>query len=603
MSHPSEIISNPFAVKTPENLTAKELIDLFVPYPEYNNLLVSGHQFLNGHRGSGKSMMLRMMCPDSQMLTRQCPLSELPFFGVYLSIKATEVNAPEYARLEFEPSGTVLSEHVLTTKLLSALFASVRMHCLPYMEHLDGQNLEEAILTPFIKNLQYGGWSNDSDKEKSESAAKVLDWIIECIDDIQRETVQYIKRRSFSETSSPYQGALLGFQDTILPIVATLAKHNIFPKPVYFLLDDADNLTRQQHQILNTWVSYRATELASLKISTQLSYKTYETTSGVKIEAPHDYSSINFTAVQTGSVKERYPQLVAEIVKKRLQMHGLENPDPYIFFPKDDAQEAKISEIGEEYRKKWHEGESGAYRSADDVYRYSRPEYIRRLALAKQGARYRYAGFEQLVHISSGIIRFFLEPAARMFTEQQQSKNEQVRTITPAIQDQELRKQADQLLLENFDELQTELSESPDSPHLRDIERLRNLVTSIGSRFKANIMDETQTQRRVFSFSISGEPSPEVISLLKLGIRYGYFYLGSIGAKSGMGRSPLYVLTRRLAPAFSLDPVGFSGYLTIQNHELIEMADKPQTYINRLRKSSTTTEDSNQLSLLGKEND
>ena len=66
----TEIVVNPFSVKTPENLTARELVDLFVPYPEFANLPVSGNQFLHGHRGSGKSMMLRMMSADSQMLSR-----------------------------------------------------------------------------------------------------------------------------------------------------------------------------------------------------------------------------------------------------------------------------------------------------------------------------------------------------------------------------------------------------------------------------------------------------------------------------------------------------------------------------------------------------
>ena len=52
---------NPFTVSTPERLSAQDIVDLFVPYPEFGNLESSGHQFLNGHRGSGKSMMLRML--------------------------------------------------------------------------------------------------------------------------------------------------------------------------------------------------------------------------------------------------------------------------------------------------------------------------------------------------------------------------------------------------------------------------------------------------------------------------------------------------------------------------------------------------------------
>ncbi len=600
----TEIGANPFAVKTPENLSADELVDLFVPYPEFENLQVGGHQFLHGHRGSGKSMMLRMMSPDSQILWRKCSSNELPYFGVYLSIKATELNAPEYMRLEEEPSGTILSEHVLTTKVLSALFSAIEKHCL---EHLTNSDTQLRAFTRILFNkFRYAGWDGELPEEDSSDLAtseKTLKFLIRLIDEVHARSIQYIKRRSFPGSTQPYQGALLGFQDVLLPIVQSLSKHEIIPSgPVYFLLDDADNLTTQQTQILNTWVSYRTTGSVSLKISTQLNYKTYRTTSGVNIEAPHDFSSINFTSVHTGSIKERYPKLVRNIVEKRLARYGIANTDPYTFFPDDDNQNASIKEIAEEYKKRWESGESGAYRAADDAYRYARPEYIRRLSGAsKQGARYRYAGFEQLVHVSSGIIRFFLEPASRMFTEQLLiNAGKPVDSISPGVQDQELRKQADQLLLQDFDNLvqEAESLKHPSLP-LNDIERLRNIVYGIGALFKAHIMDETLTQRRVFSFSISDEPNQEIKSILRLGVIHGYFYIDSIGSKSGMGRVTLYVLTRRLAPAFSLDPIGFSSYLTVTSNFLKDISERPQAFISRLRKNGIAkSEDNGQLSLL-----
>ena len=51
----TEIVVNPFSVKTPENLTARELVDLFVPYPEFANLQVSGNQFCMGIVAAGKA--------------------------------------------------------------------------------------------------------------------------------------------------------------------------------------------------------------------------------------------------------------------------------------------------------------------------------------------------------------------------------------------------------------------------------------------------------------------------------------------------------------------------------------------------------------------
>lgn len=604
----TEIGTNPFSVKTPENLTANELVDLFVPYPEFSNLQVSGNQFLHGHRGSGKSMMLRMMAPDSQRLSRNCEVHELPYFGIYLSIKATEINAPEYTRFEDENGGTVLSEHVLTTKLLSALFQTIAAHCVVSLnENQLLSNLQNFIVGVFYSKLKYAGWGNPLPEATSlelSSVEKALKHSITLIDQIHISTVQYIKRRSFG-VATPYQGTLLGFQDILIPIVQELSAMKITPNaPIYFLLDDADNLTEQQTQVLNTWVSYRTTGQLSLKISTQLNYKTYRTTSGLLIEAPHDFSAINFTSVHTGSIKDRYPKLIADIVAKRLAKHGSSITDPYSFFPEDEEQLKAIKSIGNEYKEKWIAGQSGAFRASDDAYRNARPEYMRRLSgISKQGARYKYAGFEQLVHISSGIVRFFLEPAARMYTDQL-LKNEGtvVTQISPSIQDQELRNHADQLLLQEFENLEMEATTSntnSDKNTLKEIHKLRNIVFGVGALFRAHILDENASQRRVFSFSISDEIDKNLSAILKLGVIHGYFYLDSIGAKNGFGRKNLYVLTRRLAPAFSLDPSGFSGYLTLTNRMLNEISERPQSYINRLRKNGLEILNENsQMSLL-----
>lgn len=581
----SELKINPFSVKTPENLSPEELVDLFVPYPEYENLQVSGHQFLHGHRGSGKSMMLKMMTPDAQCLTLKCEFEGLPFYGAYLSIKATEVNAAEYSRIEGEPSGFILSEHVLITKILSALFVSIRHHSdFIKLETKHRESLERFATDTLYKRLGYVGWERTS----KDSDAATINSIIDIFDELQADTVRYIKRRAFSKEYSPYNGPLLGFQDVLLPVVRSLRDASILPDcPVFFLLDDADNLTLQQTKVLNTWVSYRSTDLVSLKISTQMGYKTYRTSSGIKIEAPHDYSEINFTSVYTGSLKENYPKLVERIVEKRLNRVGLKNININEFFPVDNAQEEAIRTISNEIKEKWGTSSTGGYRAADDAYRFARPEYIRRLSgTSKSGASYKYAGFEQLVHISSGIIRFFLEPAARMFADQQKiNEGKQVTFISPSIQDDEIRKQSDELLIAKFDEMRGDAQNDPDiTSDLANIDRLKNLIQALGSLFQAFLMDEHASQRRVFSFVISDSLPPNLEEILNMGVKFGYLYEDATGRKTGMGRTKLYVLSRRLAPAFKLDPIGFSNYLSLTSTFLLEVSERPNSFVSRLRK-------------------
>ena len=140
MPNRSEIENNPFSIATPENLSAEEIVKLFVPYPEFENLQSSGHQFLDGHRGSGKSMMLRMMCPDCQSLEKNNNIEELPYFAVYISIKKTNINNPEYQRIEDEIGGTVISEHLLTHILLSSLISNLQKYSVSYKSYYSSRS-------------------------------------------------------------------------------------------------------------------------------------------------------------------------------------------------------------------------------------------------------------------------------------------------------------------------------------------------------------------------------------------------------------------------------------------------------------------------------
>lgn len=75
-------------------------------------------------------------------------------------------------------------------------------------------------------------------------------------------------------------------------------------KDIYLLVDDADNLPLVFTKTLNEWLLYRDIDNFSLKISTQLKYKTYMTISNNRIEKPHDYSEIIFSYVVSSEKKK-----------------------------------------------------------------------------------------------------------------------------------------------------------------------------------------------------------------------------------------------------------------------------------------------------------
>ena len=83
--------------------------------------------------------------------------------------------------------------------------------------------------------------------------------------------------------------------------------------------------------------------------------------------------------------------------------------------------------------------------------------------------------------------------------------------------------------------------------------------------------------------------------ILELAVQQGYLYKDAVGRKEGMGRNRLYVLTRRLAPAFKLDPIGFSNYLSVTSTFLLGLLDNPRTYVDR--RKADRLQISNQLQL------
>jgi hypothetical protein len=214
-------------------------------------------------------------------------------------------------------------------------------------------------------------------------------------------------------------------------------------------------------------------------------------------------------------------------------------------------------------RRKWEAGDGSGARSRDDVTRYTRPELMRQMGGdRKQRSKYSYAGFEQLAHISSGVVRYFLEPAALMFT-RQKSVTPEIEKIDPNIQDTIIKDFSNDYLDKEFVMMTKDSGAAS-----KDYERLLNLIEVMGNSFADRLLDQSLSERRVFSIALSDRPDAEVQRVLDLGTREGFFYRSSLGAKRGAGRVPRYVLSRRLAPRFKLDPTSFAGYLFVTSYTL-----------------------------------
>lgn len=599
------MITNPFAVSSPESMNASEMTRLFVPLSETFEIDGQGHTFIHGHRGCGKSMLLRQMTPDCLMLSTDKKFQELPYLGVYATIKHTDLDLSDFERIDNEYAGLILAEHSLTLFIASKTLQSLLEHTGHSLDNDEAKDelskfCENYIIGPLVNSGAVFQYSPET--LNFQSSGDVIKNAISKIDFVYREMTSYLRKIGIriNEGYTPYSGTIVGYRDFLFPLLCELTQLNCMPKnkPVYLLLDDADNLSTLQTQILNNWVSFRSGNKLSFKISTQKSYKTWRTTNKQLIESPHDFKEVDISTIYTGKSSEAYPRWVADVVTKRLSEHGI-NVSAEDFFPPDEKQEAAIQELAKAKLAEWAKNGKG-YRPSDDAYRYSRPDYIKGLG-AKQIRTYSYSGFKQLVHISSGIIRYFLDSAAAMYAEQAKlsgTSKSLITSISTTIQDNVVRENADELMFGALDKLvedaRTGLSQNSS---VHDFKQLGNLVRTLGGIFQAILLSD-RSERRVFSIALSDNPPDEIMRVFDLAVAHGYLYEGAIGTKDGRGRTRRYVLTRRLAPFFKLDPTGFSGYLFVTTNLLQLAIQNPTKAINDFEKNRLgSVIDETQLSL------
>ena len=336
-------------------------------------------------------------------------------------------------------------------------------------------------------------------------------------------------------------------------------------------------------------------------MSTQIGlYKTYLTPTDVLVEAPHDYQEIDISFLYTTKLAggSFYKKAIKILIKRLYLNHyvdeaALESDQAAesalkLFFPSYEKQENGIAEQAKIISCAY-ETDGRGYRENDDVRRYAIPNYIRQLGGTSKSRRtYRYAGLDNIIHLSSGIIRYLLDATAKMFDtadnqipEDDKRLGKKVEFISTDVQDNVMRAKADFYLfaeLQKGKELESGIHEIVTSTSPQSTtDKLANLINAMGKTFHEILVSgdidnpfSGRSERKVFSIALSNpeQVDPELQQVFQLGVRLGFLHKSYIGNKDGTGRTFLYVLNRCFAPIFTLDPTGFQGYLFMTNDDL-----------------------------------
>src|ERR1051325_7381246 len=415
------ISDNPFWVQTPEDIEAEQALRLFVDiFTDFPAIESPAHTFVHGPRGSGKSMMFRMMQPDCARARKNCDLTDLPYLAIYVPIKRTEITQTELAYLHEHPARYVFNEHLLCLYFAGKIFEDLASPKIDYgVVNFSESQFDDWAGHHLLKQLGVDALASEQVEARGSSSHRIKRRFSAMHQALQNHwtTVEALIRGIplSTEPLLKYRGPLFAYHNFLLPLVESVRELPFLPKAQIFLLvDDADNFSRTQTEIFNSWIATRTTGIACIKASTtQLRYKTHVTYGGQRIEAPHDYHDVDVSVLYT-TRREHYLNRLSLIVQNRLDLAGLP-ADPVQFFPEDSKQTLAVEKIARELREAAESGGGSGHRPRDDANRYARPEFIRRLGgQRKSTPTYSYSGFEQLAHISSGVIRWFLEPASQL---------------------------------------------------------------------------------------------------------------------------------------------------------------------------------------------
>lgn len=587
------MIKNPFEIKTPEQNSADEIVSLFVDvFTDFFQVKEANHTFINGPRGSGKSMMFRYILPDCQKIVKKCEFNELDFFSIYIPIKKTNINIVDFERLE-NHANTVLNEHLLVTYVLSISFEFIADTIKEELNKYD-QEIQNFYESKFISLLRLTGCQEGEMNQKA-SGINLFRQMATILDKMYRECSNYCKRIAIQNEIVPYNGPLVDFIDFLLPLFQELNKLSFFPpsKAFYLLFDDAGYLNKEQTKILNTWVSYRTTKDICIKISTQHDYITYLTSTGKRIDSPHDYSEINIATKYTSSGEDYYKR-IKMIVEKRLNVYLGLKTNAEDFFPEDEEQEKRIKEIYEEILKNKFDSDK-RYQGTDAARRYCRSEFVKERKSGRSGMTYSYAGFNQLVAISSGVIRHFLAPAQEMYSLLlSRNQNSSITYIPDNLQNEVINNYSEKFLTDEFDKIFTDSRD--DVVQFKKADKLKNLVDSLGQLFHAIFVSD-RAERVVFSIALNDKPDSELQEVIDLGIKYGYLHKSTIGNKTGTGRNSLYILSRVLSPYYRLNPLSFAGYQFMSSETLKIALIRPKDFINSFLRKLDKSENETELTL------
>ena len=327
--------------------------DYFIPIPEYAKVLSpASNTIVAGSRGSGKTMLLRYLALEVQ-LTQNKKYQKLPFVGFYVKCGA-KLFSSQYCR----GNGTCEDRewvdyftHVFNLAIAMRICQVLELIKAKGSLSFARQN-EKDFSSQLVQNLIRCSWRTRFERPTFANAEKAIADL-------------FNSARSAPISSPSYKLPL----DFLYQVVKLLGEcHNVFKgRPIFFLLDEMENLTSAQWEVVNCFLKERDDPI-TYKVAASSEGRPITDANGHPLLYEHD-----FTLVST----DRYSKDDAESYFSFLEMVAnrcLEASDCGI---------TKIKDLLEQRDP----------RTAAERLRFTGREF---------------SGFKRYAYLSSGVVRIFV---------------------------------------------------------------------------------------------------------------------------------------------------------------------------------------------------
>lgn len=589
----SMIWNNPFADVVANGLPPDAVHGLFV---KQTGSLVSlkNHvdTIVEGQRGTGKTMLLRYFSLEVQCSLMSIQSSEktsvadlfraqnVPF-GIYCCLTNAGVNRSDLEAVSNEARRTAIFEHITAFFVLSRLLGAIKI----FSDFSAKQLFSTDDRTYFVRLLHI----SEGRPDRSEG-----DFLRYLLDEIELHRIaanEHLASLLPGGTPTIFN-PWLNLTSTLFGVLERVRELMSITAPIFLLLDDFDQLSGEQQQILFNAAAARRHDVVCFKFGIMSEgQKAVMSSRDRTYREGDDYNFVRLDWVdgglRTDDSPSSYVKTIDEIVLRRMARAKwpstvnlstlLEN---WEYGSKIREEARQLAEA--EYLETPNEHRPHTFKSVWDKQGNAR--YFR--LLAKRRSFHRYAGKLTVVELSSGIFRQFLELCSGIvdlaladsrwnpMSGEKIGVEKQNRAVREWSRDmyRHLGNSGDVSALRNRSQIVT-------SQHLI------NLANSLSKFFQAKLLSDSKDPEAI-AIAVTGTivDASFIKALLDVAVRESVLQRRFVDytGKSGTGdRYPTFLLNRRLVPYVGLG-AKLQGRHEINGEQLTLAATNPEHFLRSM---------------------